>query len=115
MIYFNTSNVTIQLAVNSARSFISHISIHLMLLFNVTVSFFRFSPSNFNTSNVTIQLNVTNPVNKPFLNFNTSNVTIQPDDNEILNYVNYHFNTSNVTIQQVDTSPVFPQRLFQYI
>ena len=54
-IYFNTSNVTIQLLSNIILNNSAVISIHLMLLFNRVQSKRSQLYANFNTSNVTIQ------------------------------------------------------------
>ena len=55
IINFNTSNVTIQLPSLFANDFVSSISIHLMLLFNITILYISHVAQDFNTSNVTIQ------------------------------------------------------------
>ena len=55
MLYFNTSNVTIQPNGASRKNLYFSISIHLMLLFNLTKHLFRYTLIHFNTSNVTIQ------------------------------------------------------------
>ena len=55
MLYFNTSNVTIQQYSLECCKAESYISIHLMLLFNLLVAISRSVNSHFNTSNVTIQ------------------------------------------------------------
>ena len=99
-IYFNTSNVTIQL---------------FFWLWNI------FPIRNFNTSNVTIQLNSELTADSSNIYFNTSNVTIQPFwenkppyirkisihlmllFNSLVQQVQglrHNFNTSNVTIQR---------------
>ena len=78
-IYFNTSNVTIQLTVNPITCFIVTISIHLMLLFNFRKGELKNTSRHFNTSNVTIQLCSTSVPTVISRYFNTSNVTIQPD------------------------------------
>ena len=52
---FNTSNVTIQLKRNVKLQWVSFISIHLMLLFNDMWVLLVAPVLNFNTSNVTIQ------------------------------------------------------------
>ena len=75
--YFNTSNVTIQRSGVCEYGCRNIISIHLMLLFNITNTVIAYKRINFNTSNVTIQ-----PISLAFCSewtchFNTSNVTIQ--------------------------------------
>ena len=56
MVYFNTSNVTIQQKMGNKKGTYHLISIHLMLLFNFTIGITFERIGNFNTSNVTIQL-----------------------------------------------------------
>ena len=60
-----------------------HISIHLMLLFNLPSLPSDFANSDFNTSNVTIQLfwRLCHQSTQPY--FNTSNVGIQHEHIEI--------------------------------
>ena len=54
--YFNTSNVTIQPSRYVRNYSNKYISIHLMLLFNITCTNSWLCYINFNTSNVTVQL-----------------------------------------------------------
>ena len=77
LLYFNTSNVTIQLKAETIPKGLDIISIHLMLLFNCYSSISISAITHFNTSNVTIQLITASGILSNFLNFNTSNVTIQ--------------------------------------
>ena len=121
LLYFNTSNVTIQLAkinLGNFRSIISihlmllfnhivlifqhlllQISIHLMLLFNLLIVAVQHRELYFNTSNVTIQLIDDKYDILCVSYFNTSNVTIQRQYHIQLHSETY-FNTSNVTIQR---------------
>ena len=77
--YFNTSNVTIQLFSNCSSALRSR---------------------HFNTSNVTIQPFIILPLSYLPPYFNTSNVTIQRYVKSVLIVPLFHFNTSNVTIQR---------------
>ena len=96
---FNTSNVTIQPDPRSAFKTPISISIHLMLLFNVSLSFHCMCNNHFNTSNVTIQLIIIDSTTCTYLHFNTSNVTIQRGSFVAILWQLFYFNTSNVTIQ----------------
>ena len=135
---FNTSNVTIQLENLYIYSRKIHISIHLMLLFNV-ISFFYFIAFyiDFNTSNVTIQHYFFKVKYAFQIYFNTSNVTIQHialtfftflttisihlmllfNLQKVFNshFMFNYFNTSNVTIQPGRKPIIATMARFQYI
>ena len=55
LLYFNTSNVTIQPLCSRQSLIAGNISIHLMLLFNKPITRLKLLQIHFNTSNVTIQ------------------------------------------------------------
>ena len=97
--YFNTSNVTIQLAKINLGNFRSIISIHLMLLFNHIVLIFQHLLLQISIHLMLLFNLLIVAVQHRELYFNTSNVTIQLiDDKYDILCVSY-FNTSNVTIQ----------------
>ncbi len=104
LLYFNTSNVTIQLYTIPVCRYLWRISIHLMLLFNQNLE-----PFIELIRNISIHLMLL--FNKPVYaaisylgHFNTSNVTIQHKQHHTIYFEFHHFNTSNVTIQQNCTS-----------
>ena len=136
-IYFNTSNVTIQLLSNIILNNSAVISIHLMLLFNCFLCSFRILLRYFNTSNVTIQQQLTSQNHSwivisihLMLLFNVlyfvslkSTVIISIHLMLLFNHSVIcckcrccHFNTSNVTIQLIHYfSYIIISLSFQYI
>ena len=119
-INFNTSNVTIQLTYSHLLDCPELISIHLMLLFNVTAPFLIIFFICISIHLMLLFNSILDEVTSLLMDFNTSNVTIQHVQGKYkaaYNHISIHlmllfnitlrqsdlfvldFNTSNVTIQ----------------